>query len=233
MDDEPPPSASFHPRLRNPSAPSATISNRFTMRPTPSTTASAPTASTTTKPLPSHVAWASRPCPLPTGDAMIKTTLSLFAFSALAFAVPIPQPGQPTHGLSQTQDLSTGAMTKDTADREQDPLKYIAKDMGTIVVDLDHLQTDKPVQTKQERVVSELDILIKKLEKSCSGSGGGSLNPSNPMTDSMLGGGPGGINDLHDPKAGEKEWGKLPDKQREQILQSKTDGFPPGYESIL
>jgi hypothetical protein len=36
-----------------------------------------------------------------------------------------------------------------------------------------------------------------------------------------------------DPKAGEKQWGNLPPKQREQILQSKTDGFPPGYEAML
>ena len=49
----------------------------------------------------------------------------------------------------------------------------------------------------------------------------------------MLANGPGGINDLHDPKAGEKQWGNLPPKLREQILQSKTDGFPPGYEALL
>ena len=28
-------------------------------------------------------------------------------------------------------------------------------------------------------------------------------------------------------------WGNLPPKLREQILQSKTDGFPPGYEALL
>jgi hypothetical protein len=53
------------------------------------------------------------------------------------------------------------------------------------------------------------------------------------MQDSRLGGGPGGINELTDPKASEKAWGGLSPREREQILQSKTDGFPAGYESLL
>lgn len=36
-----------------------------------------------------------------------------------------------------------------------------------------------------------------------------------------------------DPKQGDKNWANLPAKQREQILQSQTEGFPPGYERIL
>jgi hypothetical protein len=38
---------------------------------------------------------------------------------------------------------------------------------------------------------------------------------------------------LSDPKASEKAWGNLSPKERQQILQSKTDGFPAGYESLL
>jgi hypothetical protein len=38
---------------------------------------------------------------------------------------------------------------------------------------------------------------------------------------------------LHDPAAGTRVWGQLPPKEREQILQSQTEGFPPGYESVL
>jgi len=57
--------------------------------------------------------------------------------------------------------------------------------------------------------------------------------PSSPLPDSILAKGPGGESDLKDPNASARLWGQLPAKQREQILQSQTEGFPPGYESIL
>ena len=38
---------------------------------------------------------------------------------------------------------------------------------------------------------------------------------------------------MRDPNASSRLWGQLPAKQREQILQSQTEGFPSGYESIL
>lgn len=138
-------------------------------------------------------------------------------------------------GLSDTQDLISKSIHDATADKEEDPLKYITKDMGTIVGDLGKYQTDHPVQVKEQHVLTDLDAVIKKLEEQIKkgGAGGGSLNPTSPLRNSVIVGGPGGIRDLHDPKAGEKMWGKLPPKEREQILQSKTDGFPPGYESLL
>ena len=118
--------------------------------------------------------------------------------------------------------------------RMSDPLRFISKDMKSVVGDLAGFHTDQPVQVKEQKVVAQLDEVIKLLEQQCKkGKAGGSLNPSNPMPDSKLGGGPGGIHDLVDPKASEKIWGQLSPKQREQILQSKTDGFPAGYESLL
>ncbi len=147
-----------------------------------------------------------------------------------SFALPGAKPG-----LSDTQGMIGKAVHDATASRDEDPLKFIARDMGSIVIDLDKLQTDHPVQAKEQRCVADLDGVIKKLEEAMkkSGGGGGGLNPTRPMADSVIAGGPGGIRDLHDPKASEKMWGNLPPKQREQILQSKTDGFPPGYEAIL
>jgi hypothetical protein len=118
--------------------------------------------------------------------------------------------------------------------RQSDPLKFIAKDMKSVMGDLGDYKTGKPTQATEQKVVGQLDEVIKMLEESCKKSGaGGSLNPSRPMADSKLGGGPGGIHELTDPKASEKVWGNLSPKQREQILQSKTDGFPAGYETLL
>jgi hypothetical protein len=115
-----------------------------------------------------------------------------------------------------------------------DPIGPLASQMDDIGYDLGHLQTGKPVQTKEKSVVASLDELIEELEKQKSGSGGGgNPNPTNPMQHSILAKGPGGQGPLHDPLAGTRVWGQLPPKQREQILQSQTEGFPPGYESVL
>jgi hypothetical protein len=106
--------------------------------------------------------------------------------------------------------------------------------MGHIVDDLSDQKTDLPVQTKQKEVVGELDTIIKQLEEQMkSGNGGGNPNPTKPMTKSILAKGPGGSGPLHDPRAGTHQWGDLSPKEREQITQSQTEGFPPGYEAVL
>jgi hypothetical protein len=117
--------------------------------------------------------------------------------------------------------------------RNGDPIAPLADRMGDVVIDLTSLKTDQPVQTKQKQIVSSLDQLIAELEKQCSSSGGANPNPTRPMQRSQITGGPGGSGPLHDPNAGTRVWGQLPPKERDQILQSQTEGFPPGYESVL
>ena len=53
------------------------------------------------------------------------------------------------------------------------------------------------------------------------------------MARSQIVRGSGGQGELHQAKSGAGRWGDLPPKRREQILQSTTEGFPPGYEQIL
>jgi len=122
----------------------------------------------------------------------------------------------------------------------QDPFVHIEKDMASVVDDLSATRSDKPVQDKQAEIVRKLDVLIAQLEQACqncqsacSGSGEGTNNPSSPMQDSMLSGGPGGQGELRDPGQSTKRWTDLPPKDREKILQSKTEGFPAGYEDVL
>ena len=117
--------------------------------------------------------------------------------------------------------------------RTADPIAPLADRMGDVVTDLTALKTDQPVQTEQKQIVSSLDELIAELEQQRSGNGGANPNPTRPMTRSQITGGPGGSGPLHDPRAGTRVWGQLPPKERDQILQSQTEGFPPGYESVL
>ena len=169
--------------------------------------------------------------------------LSMFAvIAAPAFAARDLEEGPALSDLLDQKpkprfNLDPQELANEDAARQKDPLKYLTGDMSDVTGELSQLRTGKPVQDKQGQIVSRLDELIEMLEKqsqsSGSGSGSASANPSSPMKDSKIAGGPGGIGDLHAPKDGKKEWVRLPPKERDAILQSRTEGFPPGFEDLL
>jgi hypothetical protein len=157
--------------------------------------------------------------------------LALLTPLARADDAPADVTAQLRHGLRMK--LVPPPAPKPASDGE-DPLADITNKMTDIVGDLADLKTNQPVQDKQKQVVSQLDEIIAQIEKqkSKSGSGGGK-NPTKPLPDSVIASGPGGIGDLRDPKSGTRNLNNLPAKQRDAILQSKTEGFPPGYEALL
>ena len=134
---------------------------------------------------------------------------------------------------SLIRSLMTPVREAEMLTKEQDPLKFISKDMKAVSGDLAQDQTGQATQQKEAAVAGQLDDVIKLLEAQCKSGNGSSLNPMKPLADSKRGGGPGGIHELTDPKASDKQWGNLSPKQRDQILQSTTDGFPSGYETLL
>jgi hypothetical protein len=117
---------------------------------------------------------------------------------------------------------------------DKDPIGRIAKDMGEATSLLTQLKTNDPTQPQQQQIVASLDALIAMLEKQQKKmKAGGGLNPNRPLPDSVIAKGPGGMRDMNDPNASNRQWGQLPPKQREQILQSQNEGFPAGFEAIL
>lgn len=119
------------------------------------------------------------------------------------------------------------------AKRENDPIGALAQDMGIATGWLADLKTNDPVQPHQQQIIVRLDELIAMLEKDKKAKAGGGANPTSPLPDSVLAGGPGGRGAMRDPNASSRNWGQLPPKQREQILQSQNEGFPAGFEAIL
>ncbi|QDT89040.1 hypothetical protein [Gimesia algae] len=116
----------------------------------------------------------------------------------------------------------------------KDPFKNIQTDVKSVITDFDHGKTTQPAKTTQPRIISRLDTLVEMLEKSCKkGGGGAGANPTRPANSSTLGKGPGGEGELKAPDKKGRNWADLTPKQREKILQSRTEGFPPGYEDIL
>ncbi|WP_417384070.1 hypothetical protein [Gimesia sp.] len=138
--------------------------------------------------------------------------------------VPLIIPPEPKDNFSQLKD---DAWLKD-------PFKNIQTDVKSVITDFDHGKTTQPAKTTQPRIISRLDTLVEMLEKSCKkGGGGAGANPTRPANSSTLGKGPGGEGELKAPDKRGRNWADLTPKQREKILQSRTEGFPPGYEDIL
>jgi hypothetical protein len=157
---------------------------------------------------------------------------SLAAVSALA--------GPPNSGRSAVQRLSDEfnlvpkllSNGKGTQQGDKQPLLTIARHMNVVHGDLSEFETDKPVQNRERQVVQSLDVLIAALERHCNGLGRGN-NPTTGRKASIIASGSTAFGDLHGLNPNARQWGQLPPKMRSEILQSKTNGFPPGYEALL
>jgi hypothetical protein len=116
-----------------------------------------------------------------------------------------------------------------------DPFRHLGARMGEVVDELAVKITEDPVPRQQARIVSDLDTLIALIEKASSGGAGGrsGANPTRPANESVIMGGPGGQGELLAPKKSRREWADLPPNERRKILQSSTDGYPPGYRDVV
>ncbi len=152
----------------------------------------------------------------------VRSTLAAAAFSAtLSCSVTFAEP-------SATPSASSATANPPTASQ-------ITRKMTGVVGDLVKTQTGEPVQKQQQVILSDLDALIASLEKSCSNCKGAMVrnNPRKPAGESTIRRGTGGIGDLVDPGQSEKDWAKLSPRERDRILQSMTEGFPPEYRTVL
>jgi hypothetical protein len=111
----------------------------------------------------------------------------------------------------------------------------IVEKMSDVTDDLNKTETGKPVQAKQKVIVNDLDELIAALEKKAQNARNGVKrnNPTRGMADSMISAGTGGIGTLVNPSDAGKDWGKLSPRERDRILQSMSEGFPPEYRTVL
>ena len=107
--------------------------------------------------------------------------------------------------------------------------------MGGVAGELAKKETGEPVQNQEKRIVRDLDEVIAALEKECDKCKGNrsSNNPKRPPQQTMILAGPGGIGDLVDPSESAKDWAKLSARERDRILQSMSEGFPPEYRTVL
>lgn len=117
----------------------------------------------------------------------------------------------------------------------QTTMSAISTKMTTVVGDLAKPETGSAVQDRQKTIVRDLDELIASLEQECEACRNGMKrnNPKIGMPDSMISRGTGGVGALVDPQQSEKDWAKLSSRERDRILQSMSEGFPPEYRQVL
>ena len=109
----------------------------------------------------------------------------------------------------------------------------IAEKMGSVVDNLGRKQTGDPVQGEQKEIVSDLDALIASLERESANTRGGIKRKGPGMTDSIISRGSGETGPMSGVDEGGKDWGKLTDRERDRIIQSMSEGFPPEYRTVL
>jgi hypothetical protein len=122
-----------------------------------------------------------------------------------------------------------------TSARAQTTMAAISTKMTGVAVELAKTDTGPPVQDRQKTIVSDLDALIASLEQECQACRAGMKrnNPRNGLPDSIMSRGTGGSGPLVDPRQSEKDWAKLSTRERDRILQSMSEGFPPEYRQVL
>jgi hypothetical protein len=145
---------------------------------------------------------------------------------------------EPAAGTDQTPDENEPPDADDEPSAEdqaflQDPFSYLQSDMQSATMDLKEGQTTPPADVTQPRILHRLGLLIEQLERQGSGAGQAGQRVNRPAEQSSLMRGPGGQNEMRAPRDDGRDWADLSPKERQKILQSKTDGFPAGYDDIL
>ena len=131
--------------------------------------------------------------------------------------------------------ISISSLTASAQDDERvNPLDDVTREMKVAVGHLAKTSTDKPTTQKaQEDAIAKLDKVILELEERKKRRGQGGGDPDTPAEESQVRQGPGGTGDLRPAQMKGDRWGELPAHERDRILQSLTEGFPPHYQAVL
>ncbi len=126
-------------------------------------------------------------------------------------------------------------MQQDLEGLKNDTLDHITRRMDDIRRRLDLGRAGKKVRKIEDGVIESLDKLIKKLEEqqAAAAAGSGSIQSSNPASDSQIMGGKGRGEVTKRNIGSESGWGDLPPKQREEALQQIGRQFPSHYRDVI
>ena len=115
-----------------------------------------------------------------------------------------------------------------------DPFSVLGSEMNSSASDLKDGAVVRSTRQTQPRILSRLDRLVLLLEKQCKSGGGPAGNrATKPAGDGNLAAGPGGGGELQNADGPARGMDRLSDAERSRILQTQTEGFPPGFDDVL
>lgn len=127
-------------------------------------------------------------------------------------------------------------MRKDLETLKEESLEMVSRRMKSVERRLDDGAAGEKVQKSEEEIVKMLDDMIDEMEEQAQKQKtqiSRRLKPGKPMKDAKIAGGngPGNVT-RRDLKYGEN-WGTLPEKEREAVLQQLGRDFPPHYRDAI
>ena len=149
-------------------------------------------------------------------------------------------PGDEADSLGPARDWVVAALARELKVKAE-PLPTVARRMKDVQRRLALEEPGKPTQQRQQKILDELDELIKKLEEqrkqqqqmAAASQGGGGADPGRPAEESMPSElkGDGDV-DRKRLVAGDA-WGSLPPAERARLTQAITRDFPPHYRGLI
>jgi hypothetical protein len=149
-------------------------------------------------------------------------------------------PGDEADSLGPARDWVVAALARELKVKSE-PLPTVARRMKDVQRRLALEEPGKPTQEQQQKILNELDELIKKLEEqrkqqqqmAAASQGGSGADPGRAAEESMPSElkGEGNV-DRKRLVAGDA-WGSLPPAERERLTQAITRDFPPHYRGLI
>ena len=127
-------------------------------------------------------------------------------------------------------------MEKDLERLQDKSLEMVSRKMKSVERNLDSGNAGEKVQNSEEEIVKMLDSMIEEMEQESQNQKkqmSRSLKPGKPSEKAKPSGGKGPGHVTRRELKFEKEWGTLPEKEREEILQQLGRDFPPHYREAI
>lgn len=127
-------------------------------------------------------------------------------------------------------------MRRDLESLQEESLEMISRKMKSVERRLDSGAVGQKIQASEEEIVEMLDSMIDEIEQKAQmqkSQAGRALKSGKPMEKAQIAGGAGPGKVAPKELKFDRNWGNLPEKEREAVLQQLGRDFPPHYRQVI